>query len=298
MRFVQRAVMLAAAGLLAAGGAAVAAPAAAQAGIITGPGTQVTFSGTGGDPVTGDQSWSYDLSNSEIDAFVSADGNHVSVAVHGDTFWDLDFAAPQGQALTAGTVYDNATRYPFQDPAAPGLDFEGNGVGCNTLTGSFTVISASFGPNGWIQSFDATFTQHCEGNPDSAATGEVVLNNGPAPPALAVTVTPAGTDQVSHTNGQVTLTGTVTCNRPASVGLNGTLNQRLTRTTLATGSWFTNSIVCGTSPTTWTATVIPNGSVPFGDGKAEIDGSYSANDQVYGVFVTGSISQQVKLNRS
>jgi hypothetical protein len=93
----------------------------------------------------------------------------VSVDIQGGTFWHLDFAAPQGQALTTGTVYDNATRYPFQSPTEPGLSLFGDGRGCNTVTGSFTVKDATFGPHGWIQSFDATFVQHCEGDPNSAA---------------------------------------------------------------------------------------------------------------------------------
>lgn len=300
MRFIQRAVILTA-GLLAAGGAAAATPGAAQAATITGAGTQVTFTGTGGDYVTGDQSYAYDPSNAAINASVSTDDSYVSVDINqgGGTFWHFDFAAPQGQALTAGTVYDNAVRYPFQLPTQPGLSFYGDGRGCNTLTGSFTVISASFGPYGWIQSFDATFTQHCEGDPNSAATGEVVLSNGPAPPVLTVTVSPAATDQVSHAGGQAVVTGTVTCNRRVTLALVGTLNQRLTRTALATGSWnIPSEIACGTAPAPWSATVSPDGNVPFSTGKAEIDGSYWTIDPVYGVQVNGSFSQAITLKRS
>ena len=54
--------------------------------------------------------------------------------------WTLDFATPQGQALTAGTTYDNVARYPFQTSTQPGLSLYGDGRGCNTVTGSFTVI--------------------------------------------------------------------------------------------------------------------------------------------------------------
>lgn len=294
MRFTQRAVTLAAVGLLA-GVAAAVAPVAAQAATITGPGTQVTFSGTGNDWVTGDQPWSYDPSNSVITASVSPDDNSITVDINAGTSWELNFAAPQGQALTAGTVYDNAARYPFQSPTQPGLSLFGDGHGCNTVTGSFTVISATFGPYGWIQSFDATFIQHCEGDPNSAATGEVVLSNGPAPPVLTVTVTPAATDQVSHAGGQVVLTGTVTCNRAVTVSLGGALNQRLTRTTLATGNWYIPSVNCDTTPALWSVTVSPYGNVPFGNGKAEADGTYSAYDPVFGVYVNGTISQELKL---
>jgi len=208
------------------------------------------------------------------------------------------FRRPQGQALTAGTVCDNATRYPFQSPTAPGLSLYGDGRGCNTSTGSFTVKSATFGPDGWIQSFDATFVQHCEGDPNSAATGEVLLSNGPAPPDLAVTVTPAATGQVSHAGGQAVLTGTVTCNRAVTVDLSGTLNQRLSPKVLATGSWSVSGIACTTSPTSWRAAVKPQGSIPFGTGNAEVDGGYSSFDPVFQVTMTGTFSRAVKLRHA
>lgn len=298
MNFIKRAAARVAVGVLAVGAAAVAAPVAAQAATITGPGTSVTFSGSGGDYITQDQAWSYDPSNSVISGTVSPDGNHVSVDINGGTFWHLDFAAPQGQALTAGTVYDNATRYPFQSPTVPGLSLYGDGRGCNTLTGSFTVKNATFGPHGWIQSFDATFVQHCEGDPNSAATGEVVLNNGPAPADLAVTVTPAATGSVSHASGQAVITGTVTCNRAVTVDLSGTLDQRLTRTALATGNWSVSGLACTTTPTPWSATVRPQGSIPFGDGQAQVNGTYSSFDPVFQVTVTGTFSQGVTLRHA
>jgi hypothetical protein len=31
------------------------------------------------------------------------------------------------------------------------------------VTGTFTVQNAVFGPNGYVQTLDATFEQHCEG---------------------------------------------------------------------------------------------------------------------------------------
>ena len=298
MNLFKRATTRAALGVLAAGTLALAAPAAAQATTVTGAGTSVTFSGTGGDYITGDQAWSYDPSNSTINATASADGNHVSVGINGDTWWYLDFAAPQGQALTAGTTYDNATRYPFQNPTGPGLSLYGDGRGCNTLTGSFTVNKAVFGPNGWIQSFDATFVQHCEGSTTSEATGEIDIENGPAPAALAVTVTPAATASVDKSGGQATITGTVTCNENATVGLSGALNETLTRSTLATGSWSVSGIACSTTPTTWTATVQPTGNVPFANGEAQVSGTYSSTDPVYQVATSGTFSQDVKLQNN
>lgn len=299
MRPIRRARILAtaAATLLTVAAATTATAVSAHAATITGPGTSLTFSGTGGDYISQDLSWSFDPSNSVIDATVSSDGNSVVVNVNGSSFWELDLAAPAGQALTAGTVYDNAARYPFEGPTQPGLSLFGDGRGCNTVTGSFTVISAIFGPHGWIQSFDATFVQHCEGSLTSAATGEVVLNNGPPPPDLAVTVTPAGTGSVSRVSGQVALTGTITCNRAVTVDLAGTLTQRVSRTVLATGNWSVGQVACGTAPTNWSATAVPNGGVPFNPGMAQLDSSFSAFDPVFQIYVNGSVSQVIKLVR-
>jgi hypothetical protein len=300
MNFIKRAAVRVAVGALAVGAATVAVPIAAQAVTITGSGTSVTFSGTGGDFITGDQAWSYDPSSSIINATVSSDSSTVTVDISGDdgVSWEVDFAAPQGQALTAGTVYDNAARYPFQSTTQPGLSLFGDGRGCDTVTGSFTVKSATFGPNGWIQSFDATFVQNCEGSTTSAATGEVVLNNGPAPAELAVAATPAATASVSHVSGQAVITGTVTCNRAVTVDLSGTLDQRLTRTVLATGTWSADNLTCTTTPTAWSATVQPQGNVPFGDGHAQVSGTYSSFDPVFQITVTGTFSQGVKLSSS
>jgi hypothetical protein len=298
MHLFKRATTRAALGVLAVGTLALAAPAAAQAATITGAGTSVTFSGTGGDFITGDQAWSYDPSNSTINATASADDNFVGVNISGDTTWTLDFAAPQGQALTAGTTYDNAARYPFQASTEAGLSLFGDGRGCNTVTGSFTVNKAVFGPHGWIQSFDATFVQHCEGSTTSEATGEVDIENGPAPAELAVAVTPAVTSSVDKISGQATVTGTVTCNENATVGLSGALNETITKSKLATGNWSVSGIACSTTPITWTATVRPTGNVPFANGEAQVSGTYSSTDPVYQVGTTGAFSQDVKLQNN
>ena len=298
MNLFKRATTRVALAVLATGTLALAGSTAAHAATITGAGTSVTFTGTGGDYITQDQAWSYDPSNSTIDATASTNGNFVEVDISGDTTWTLDFAAPQGQALTAGTTYDNAARYPFQASTQPGLSLFGDGRGCNTVTGSFTVNKAVFGPDGSIQSFDATFVQQCEGSTTSEATGEVDIEAGPPPAALAVTVTPAATASVDKTSGQPTVTGTVTCNENATVGLSGALSETLTRSTLATGKWSVSGIACSTTPTTWTTTVNPTGNIPFANGEAQVTGTYSSTDPVYHVVTSGTFSQDVKLQNN
>ena len=76
--------------------------------------------------------------------------------------WSLDFAAPGDALLTPG-AYEVATRFPFQSITNPGLSVNGEGRGCNTLTGRFVIHEVVYGLNNAIDVFAADFEQHCEG---------------------------------------------------------------------------------------------------------------------------------------
>jgi hypothetical protein len=119
----------------------------------------------------------------ELDGTFSASsnfGNGVSITLAGGRlgFWSLDFAAPMGSELAAGT-YDGATRFPFQSPTEPGLSVDGDGRGCNTLTGRFVVLDVTYGPTGDVVSFAADFEQHCAGGP-AALFGSIRFRAGDA----------------------------------------------------------------------------------------------------------------------
>jgi hypothetical protein len=90
----------------------------------------------------------------------------------------FDFAAPAGYALTPAR-YPGATRYPFQEAGEPGIDVSGDGRGCNTSTGFFTVLALP--PDRlWI-----VYEQHCEGG-DAAVFGEIRLGYGEASDPLGI----------------------------------------------------------------------------------------------------------------
>ena len=82
--------------------------------------------------------------------------------------WEADFTTGTSDSLQPGP-YTGATRAGFG--GGPGLDISGNGRGCNTLTGQFTVLEIDASPgdpasgdNGPIlHSFTATFEQDCGG---------------------------------------------------------------------------------------------------------------------------------------
>jgi hypothetical protein len=136
----------------------------------------MTFHGDPGDPVTGGQSWHYDPYEALFQAWKNFDGG-LSVSVDAGVQWSLDTAAPGGTTLKPGN-YRNAVRFPFQDASTAGLAFQGNSVGCNTLTGSFKVFALKFDSHDVPTTADVTWEQHCEGGVP-AAYGEVLLNAVP-----------------------------------------------------------------------------------------------------------------------
>ena len=75
-------------------------------------------------------------------------------------WWYLRLAAPEGASLSVGS-YANATRWPFQETTAPGLDFSGNGRGNNRLTGSFNILETNVADDGTL-SFAVDFLQYDE----------------------------------------------------------------------------------------------------------------------------------------
>jgi hypothetical protein len=87
------------------------------------------------------------------------------------TWWNANFAAPFEQTLMPG-FYDGATRFPFQNASKSGLDFGGDGRGCNRLGGRFDILEAKYESDGTVSSFDAVFAQYCE---NEAATGTPAL---------------------------------------------------------------------------------------------------------------------------
>lgn len=92
----------------------------------------------------------------------SNSANMVGFDIRNGDNWTTDFAGPTAARLTRGD-YQNAQRYPFQPAGTPGLSVYGAGRGCNTLTGNFQVLLASYNTSSVVQSFSANFEQHCEG---------------------------------------------------------------------------------------------------------------------------------------
>jgi hypothetical protein len=268
-------------------------PASAQA-VTTG---SLSFTSDPGDWVGLGESASYATSAGDVMSVTgSSDDNTVDVALtgaHGD-WWYLTLAAPRGHVLSPGT-YTGATRAAFRGPAEPGIDFSGDGRGCNTITGSFTVQSAVYGPHGYVQEFDATYEQHCEGG-DPALRGEVHITNPPAPPELGLGLSVATDGTASTISGNAVVHGTVSCTKDATVNVSGTVVETKKRV-LIRGS-YTKQVVCTAgTPAAWSATAVPTGDTPFQKGKAQADTQATSQDSDYGNTVTAADTTIVTLSR-
>jgi len=113
-----------------------------------------------GDYIGQGQTSTYTQSNAALS--VSANGGHLSIGINGDKKWTGDFQSMSTITELQPGYYADLQRYPFNNPAKGGLDWSGDGRGCNTLTGWFAVDNVTY-LNGTLSAIDLRFEQHCEG---------------------------------------------------------------------------------------------------------------------------------------
>lgn len=204
----------------------------------------------------------------------------------------VQLAAPPGEPIAVG-AYENAVRAPFRPPGSPGIDVTGMGRGCNQMHGRFEVTDATFGENNYVESFSATFEQHCEWPGALALYGEIRVQNPPPPPGLilGLEVFEALFNKVT---GAADLHGTLACNRPADVQLGVTLTQRISRTEVVRGS--SSLFVRCEPPGTAVELLIEASAGSFVKGRPlEISANSSSYDFAYGTWVSATSVQVVKL---
>jgi hypothetical protein len=96
-----------------------------------------------------------DYIGSSVGAGVGGNVGAVDVNTAG---WSLQLTAPEGQQLTPGTYPDATGDVPG---AGPGIYIAGDGRGCDTTRGSFTIYQIASGPDGTLTQLNATFSQTC-----------------------------------------------------------------------------------------------------------------------------------------
>ncbi len=114
-----------------------------------------------GDYVGGGGTYLYTQADSQIS--LEANGGLLSISIDGDEWWFGDFQEPNYFRKLRVGQYLNLKRYPFNEPLIGGLDWGGEGRGCNELTGSFKIDDVTYSGD-TLTSIDLSFEQHCEGN--------------------------------------------------------------------------------------------------------------------------------------
>ena len=156
------------------------------------PVSKLFLQGSPGGYVLGDTT----VSLSPADGKFQALGDHTSVQIQfygrnpaDGVFWILSFSTNHliRRDLTPG-YFPDAMGTPFEAPGHPGIDVSGDGRGCNTETGNFTIIDSKLDfslPDPVVLSFAAKFETHCEGAAP-ALTGYIYYNyEEPLQPTIA-----------------------------------------------------------------------------------------------------------------
>ena len=117
----------------------------------------------------------------------------VGMAVTSGSRWFYaTISAPAGQSLAVGDYHD-AQRAAFAEAGHPGIDVDGDGRGCNTISGQFTVREIVFDAGGRLAKFAADVEQHCEGGPTAlfasfrlaSTVGYSAISQAPGDSAIA-----------------------------------------------------------------------------------------------------------------
>lgn len=127
------------------------------AGSTPGMGNYVYLVSDVGDYIGQGQTLTYTPTNATIS--VTAAAGHLSITVSG---WLGEFQAMVSLSDLQLGYYADLRRYPFHNPARGGLDWSGQGRGCNRLTGWFAVDALTYS-SGTLTAIDLRFEQHCEG---------------------------------------------------------------------------------------------------------------------------------------
>lgn len=132
----------------------------APAGSTPATGSHVYLQSDPGDYIGQGRNHLYTLSNSAMT--FTLDQGHLRVQVDGDEWWHGNFQSMNGVIPLQVGYYPMLQRYPFHNPARGGLDWSGDGRGCNQLTGWFAIDNISVNA-GKVIALDLRFEQHCEG---------------------------------------------------------------------------------------------------------------------------------------
>lgn len=121
----------------------------------------LTLSGDAGEFVSAGKSWN--LKNPAQAIQLTQDGpGEIEISFgHGESEFDASFSTDTGQRFVVKT-YGGAERFGFASDGHPGIEISGDGRACNGIVGSFTVTNVTYGADGSVSHFSASFVQRCD----------------------------------------------------------------------------------------------------------------------------------------
>lgn len=125
-------------------------------------GTYVYLSSEKGDFIGGGQTLTYTPANSTLTFIDTTRRLSLTVEVQQDLVWSGVFEAMNAADRLEVGYYPSLTRYPFNPFPEGGLDWSGEGRGCNAETGWFAIDRATY-KCGVLTDLVLRFEQHCEG---------------------------------------------------------------------------------------------------------------------------------------
>jgi hypothetical protein len=97
-------------------------------------------------------------------AILSANGadGHLSVSIESTERWMGDFQVMNVLSRLEAGYYPDLQRYPFHNPVKGGLNWTGEGRGCDDVTGWFVIDSVTYDLT-TLTAIELRFEQHCDG---------------------------------------------------------------------------------------------------------------------------------------
>jgi hypothetical protein len=144
------------------------------------PRTTLSFRGAAGDYIS--QGKAIAVSDATGTVFTTYEAGYFRTrfqALDLSYWWHLDVASPNGEPLQPG-IYRDAWRASFRN-GHNGLDFSGDGRGCNEVFGEFEVLEIGYDSTGRLNRFAADFAQRCETITSPLLRGSVRINSSIAP---------------------------------------------------------------------------------------------------------------------
>jgi hypothetical protein len=159
------------------------------AGAVPASGSYIYLQSDSGDYIGAGRTYLYTNANALIN--LSTNGLAINIGVHGNERWSGSFLLPAAAGNLQAGYFSGLTRAPFADQAIGGIEWGGEGRGCNMLTGWLAIDKLTLNA-GVVTAIDLRFEQHCEGGA-AALRGQVHwVASDPSNVAGPVNPPPAG----------------------------------------------------------------------------------------------------------